>query len=265
MSDARPGTGSRGGTAGTAAGDGARRRAPSAWLVALLIALLAAGCGTGPSMPTPSPTATTTPAPTATPATPVPSADAPAGTTYAEVPGAGILLPVPESWVTVPAEDLVDPARRAELAERFPGAGQLIAEAGDLDGWATPVFLAADPSEAARSGPLAANLSVLATQPAVGGPLLDLAAGFIADGLAESLGATSDPARERIQLPVGEAIRLELDVPPMGGEEIRAIAWVIGAPEATLLVTLMGPTAALGDLDPDALAEAIVPLPEGVP
>lgn len=265
MSERRPGTPRGEGPVG-AVSPGIPRRGAAVGLLALVGALMAAGCGpvapTATVLPTPSPAITATPEPTSGPSsTSAPSADAPAGTAYVNVPAAGILLPVPESWVSVPAADLLDPARRAELAERFPGAGELLAETAELDGWATPVFLAADPSEAARSGPLAANLSVLATQPAVGGPLLDLAAGFIADGLAESLGATTPPGRERVELPVGEAIRLDLDVPSMGGEEIRATAWVIGAPSATLLVTLMGPASALGDLDAGSLAEAILPAP----
>ncbi len=42
---------------------------------------------------------------------------------------------------------------------------------------------------------------------------------------------------------------------------IAAHAWVIGAPDATILVTLLGPAAVIDALDPDGYAAAIVPAP----
>lgn len=223
-----------------------------------------AGTPSAPSVPSIAPTDPVTP-----PATPSePSAtppEPPAGTVLVEIPEAGVLLPVPAGWVQVPAADLADPARRAELAARYPGSGTLLAETERLGDRAAPVFLAVDPEAAGRGDPLAANLSVLATQPSVGGPLLDLAAGFIADGMADSLGATSPPSRERVDIPAGDAVRVRLQVPSLDGVPIAAHAWVIGAPGATILVTLLGPEAVIEALDPDGFAAAIVPSPSVTP
>jgi hypothetical protein len=207
--------------------------------------------GTPPSTPTPSPLPAA-PSPTVQPSPP-------AGTVLVDIPEGGVLLPVPVGWVQVPAADLADPARRADLAARYPGSATLLEQTSRLDGRAAPVFLAVDPSAAARSEPLAANLSVLATQPSVGGPLLDLAVGFIADGMAETLGATTPPTKERVKIAAGDAVRIRMQVPPRDGHEIVATAWVIGAPGGTLLITLLGPETALDGLDLDALAAAIVP------
>ena len=247
-----------------------RARAGVLFAGALLAAAgaLVAGCAT--PTPSPPPTDPPTPAPTASPTpvptpTPAPSGDPslPAGTVAVAVPEAGILLPVPAGWVLVPAADLADPARRAELAATYPGSAALLEQTERIGGQATPVFLAVDPTAADRSEPLAANLSVLVTQPSVGGPLLDLASGFIADGMAESLGATAGPTRERVDLAAGEAVRIELALPPVDGHEMVAVAWVVGAPGGTMLLTLLGPATALETLDPDALAAAIVPVAAG--
>ena len=250
----------------------ARRTAVGAALVALVTVAAVAGCGSpAPSTPSLAPTATPTPTPTPTPspspATPSPAAQPspPAGTVLVDIPEGGVLLPVPAGWVQVPAGDLADPARRAELAAQYPGSGTLLEETDRLDGRATPVFLAVDPSAADRDEPLAANLSVLATQPSVGGPLLDIAASFIGDGMAETLGATTPPVRERVAIAAGDAVRIRMQVPPRDGHEILATAWVIGAPGGTLLITLLGPEAALGGLDPDVLAAAIVPTTSRTP
>jgi hypothetical protein len=255
-----------------------RRRGVSARgaIAAVLVVgglLALAGCAAPSPTPSPSPTlAPATPEPPATtpassPASPPvvqPSPTAaqpspPAGTVAVDIPEAGVLIPVPAGWVQVPAADLADPATRAELAARYPGSDALLAQADRLEGRATPVLLAVDPGAAARSDPLAANLSALVTQPSISGPLLDFVAGLIADGMAESLGATGAATTERVQLAAGEAVRIGLPLPPRDGHEMSATAWIIGAPGGTMLVTLMGPATALGGLDPDALAAAIVP------
>jgi hypothetical protein len=185
--------------------------------------------------------------------------------TWVDVPEAGIMVPVPDSWEQVPPGDLTDPDRRKDLEQRFPGTSALLEQADRLGNRAVPVLLAVDPSDASRSGSFATNLSVLATEPSVGGLLLDLVAGFIADGIAGTLGAPSPP-RERVELPAGEAVRLEFDVPPSeDGRPMMAIAWVIGTPDATVLVTLMGSEAALASIRPDDLAGAITPLDGGEP
>lgn len=258
-------------TTAATAGRGAR----TAVRLGIAVALLVAGCGSsvtdGSPSPTarPSPSATPSAAPTPSPSPPSPlppaPAEAPAGTTWVETQEAGLLVPVPDGWTQVPPGDVLDPARRAELEQRFPGAVTLLAQADRLGDWADPVLLAVDPSAASQAGPLTANLSVLATQPSVTGPLLDFVAGFIADGIADTLDAPS-PDRRKVVLPAGEAVELEFDVPPgEDGRPVTAIAWVIGAPGGTVLVTLMGSREALAGLEPDTLARAIVPLPDEVP
>jgi hypothetical protein len=252
----------------------ARRRGASARgaiSAALVVGGLLASAGCAAPSPTPSPGPTLAPAtpepPATTPASspvvqPSPTAaqpSPPAGTVAVDIPEAGVRIPVPVGWVQVPAADLADPATRAELAARYPGSDALLAQADRLEGRATPVLLAVDPGAAARSDPLAANLSALVTQPSISGPLLDFVAGLIADGMAESLGATGTATTERVQLAAGEAVRIGLPLPPRDGHEMSATAWIVGAPGGTMLVTLLGPTSALGGLDPDALAAAIVP------
>ena len=255
------------------------RSAPSR-RVALAASLAAAGIGLAACSSSPSPTSTvdatsptspsSPPAATASPAAsaissrePAPSAtprpSPPAGTTPVEVPEAGIVVPIPAGWVLVPAADLADPARREELAALYPGSDALLAQADQLDGQATPVLLAVDPGAAGRGEPLAANLSVLVTQPSVGGPLLDLVAGFIADGLVDGLGAIGPADRERVALPAGDAVRIGLELPDRGGRAMTATAFVIGAPGGTVLLTLLGPASTLEGFDPDELAAAVVP------
>jgi len=272
----RPATRARTGTAGTAAPPAPAGRVPSAGTaappapaasatraaarVALALVLLAAGCGAS-STPTPRPTPTPPP-PTPSPlATPV--VTPPPGIALIDVPEAGIRIPVPGGWELVGAAALADPSVRDSLAATYPGSARLLAAIDQLGDRAEPVFLAADPSPASLAGPLASNLSVLVSQPSVGGFLLDFVAGFIADGLTEALGATDGPVRDRVDLPMGEAVRLRYALPAGDGAQIEAVAWVIGAPAGTLLVTLMGTRAALGELDPDAIAGAIVPVPGG--
>jgi hypothetical protein len=224
-----------------------------------------AACGS----PAPSATFVTTPAPaipsptvTATaPGSPTPSPSPgvlPPGTVAVDIPDAGVRLPVPAGWTQVPAADLTNPAKRAELAAAYPGAAALLEQADRLGSQARPVFLAVDPTAAERGDPIAANLAVMLAQPAVGHPLLDFAAGFIADGMAESLGASGPASRDVDDLPVGDAVRIRLDMPPRDGLPMVATAWVVGAPGGTMLVTLLGPERALDGIDPDALAAAIV-------
>lgn len=232
--------------------------------------LIVTGCAapaapaTPPATPSPSPIATPSPRPTPA-AAPTPPPSAPAGTTYIDVPEAGIRLPVPVGWVSIGATALADAAVLDALPATYPGSGALLAAIDELGGRAEPVFVAADPSPASVASPIASNVSVLVSQPAVGGFLLDFAAGFIADGLGRAIGATDEPERDRVQLPAGEAVRLRYAIPVAGGEEIAAIAWVIGAPGGTLLVTLLGTASAVGDVDPDAIAGAIVPLVDDAP
>lgn len=259
--------------------EGVNRRGSLAGL-ALVVALVT-GCGAPPATATPPGSAVPTVAPgtgSPVPASPTATAPAPAsgspaasavagspeGTALVDVPEAGIRLPVPEGWDVIPPEDLRTPEGRRGIAERYPGSASLLDQVDRLGDRAAPVFLAVDPSEVSSAGPFAADLSVMATQPSVGGFLLDIAAGFIGDGIAETLGAPA-PSKTPVDLPIGEAIRLDFDVPSDATDPVVAVAWVIGAPEATLLVTVLGGEAALAGLDPDAIAAGIVPLAEPAP
>jgi hypothetical protein len=174
---------------------------------------------------------------------------------------AGIALPVPSDWRTVGAAELADPAVRADLAATYPGAGELLAAVDELNGRAEPAFIAVDPAAAGSEGPLAANLSVLVAQPSVGGPLLDFVAGFICDALTDALGVPTSPERERERLPIGDAVRCTYDLPAGGDDPLVAEAWVIGAPSATVLVTLLGPASATDGVTARQIVDAIVPAP----
>jgi len=221
----------------------------------LALALVAAACA--PVSPTPEPTPAPTPAPSAT----VAPATAPPGTSMVAVPEAGIALPVPSAWRTVDAAGLADPAVRADLAATYPGAAGLLAAVDELNGRAEPAFIAVDPAAAGSDGPLAANLSVLVAQPSVGGPLLDLVAGFICDALTDALAVSASPERVRERLPIGDAVRCTYDLPATADGPLVAEAWVIGAPDATVLVTLLGPASAVDPLTAREIVEAITPAP----
>ena len=125
---------------------------------------------------------------------------------------------------------------------------------------ATPAFVALDPSAAGSAAPLTPNIAVLVSPQSVSGPLLDFVAGFIASGFADALGAT-ETERERVQTPVGEAVRLKYTLPGGGESPLEAVVWVIGAPSGTLVVSMMGPVDILADIDPEALVAATTPLP----
>jgi len=201
---------------------------------------------------------------------PSPSADVPpgappGGTAYVLVPDAGVRLPVPEGWETVDGNALADPAVRDRLAATYPGADRLLAAVDELGARAEPAFLAADPSAASLASPIATSLSVMVSHPSVGGLLLDFVAGFIRDGLGQALGAQDSPVQSHIQLPLGDTVRFDYAVPQADGTEVVAVAWVIGAPAGTLLVTVIGTRAAVDALDTGAIAEAIVPAAAGTP
>lgn len=233
-------------------------------VLGLAASMVLAGCAPSSATPGPSPDPSPTATPTALPTpSPVPSTapTAPAGTTFAAIPEAGVQLPVPDGWQRVGAKELADPIVRADLAATYPGARELLAALDELGGRAAPVFLAANPSEASLAGPVAANISVLVSQPSVGGFLLDVVAGFISDAIGDLLGAAQPAERERVQLAAGEAIRFTYGAASGEDRDVIALAWVIGAPSGTLLVTVMGTRAGLAGIDPDALAAAILPIP----
>ena len=169
--------------------------------------------------------------------------------------------PRPDRLARLGATELADPAVRADLAATYPGAAELLAAVDELNGRAEPAFIAVDPAAAGSGGPLAANLSVLVAQPSVGGPLLDLVAGFICDALTDALGAAASPERASERLPIGDAVRCTYDLPAGGGEPLVGEAWVIGAPAATVLVTLLGPASATAGVTAREIVGAIVPTP----
>jgi hypothetical protein len=163
---------------------------------------------------------------------------------------------VPDGWVIIDGGAMADPIELERIAAAYPGAGRLLQALGSLGGRAEPAILTVDPGPASLAAPIATNVSVMVAQPPTSGILLDLVAGFIAEGLGEALGAVEEPARSRVDLPVGEAVRLAYRI---GGDEgVVAIAWVVGAPAGTLLVTAIGTADALDALQPDALAAAMV-------
>lgn len=268
---------------------GARHLPGAGWL-ALAACLLVATCVASPSAPAPSAIGSGTPGGGPTPLTsgsaisPTPSSEptpaptvssppaaastrptSPPGTEFVTLTDVGILLPVPSGWRTLTASEVSDPASRADLAAAYPGIGRLFEGFDAVGPRASPVFVAVDPSAAGSAEPITANLSVLISQPSVGGPLLDLAAGFICDGLTRFLGATANPTREHRQLPVGEGVRCAYDVPAVGGGSVSAVAWVIGVPSGTLLVTLAGPARVLDQVTADTVAESIAVLPSPAP
>jgi hypothetical protein len=184
----------------------------------------------------------------------------PEGTVAVPVPLAGISLPVPAAWEQFDADALADEGVMADVASRYPGADRLLEAAKQMGGRATPALIALDPRAAGTDVSIAPNIAVLVAQPAVGGPLLDFVAGFIASGFVESFGAT-ETGRERVDTPVGEAVRLRFDIPADGGPPLAATAWVIGAEQGTVLVTVIGPADEAPASDPDALLDAAAPLP----
>jgi hypothetical protein len=212
-----------------------------------------------PAPPTPAPTDSPTPAPTPAPTAATVPGEAPPGTVLVDVPAAGLRLPVPEGWEQVDEEALGDPARRDGIVSRYPGAGALLEAAAEMGDRAVPAFAAFDPT-AGGDVTLTPNIAVLVSQPSVGGPLLDLVAGFVGGGFEDSFGA-EETARGRVATPLGEAVRLEYALPSGGGTALTAVEYLIGAPAGTLLVSVMGPADVVAALDPDALVAALAPLP----
>lgn len=216
-----------------------------------------------PPAPAATPTATASPvaatasprasrAPTAAPVAP--------GSELVDIPEAGIRLAVPSTWEQVDGDALADAAARADVVARYPGMGGLLDAAELMGDRATPALLALDPASEGVTGSPGSSVSVLVAQPAVSGPLLDFIAGFIADGFADTF-ESPDPVRSRLDTPVGEAVRLEFDLPAAGDPPIVATAYVVGAVEGTLLVTVIGSPDAGPGSDPDAVILGATPLP----
>ncbi len=217
-----------------------------------------------PVLATPTPTELPTPPPTPTPTPTVASPEeAPPGTVMVDIPAAGIRIPVPEGWDLVDSEALDDPARRDEIVDRYPGAGLLLAAAAEMGGRAVPAFAAFDPAPGSPAA-LTPNIAVLVSQPSVGGPLLDLVAGFVGTGFEDAFGA-EEVARERVATPLGEAVRLEYVLSSGGETAMTAVEYLVGAPAGTLLVSVMGPADVVAAVDPDALVAALAPLPSPQP
>ncbi len=240
-----------------------RLRAVVATPAALALAgVIAAGCIGPPPSPSPSPTPSPSPRPTVPLATAGPTTPAapPSGTVLVDVPAAGARLPVPEGWELADEAALDDPDRRADIVARYPGADALLAAAAEMGERAVPALVAFDPSTAGPGTGLATNIAVLVAQPPVSGPLLDLVAGFIGDGFKDAFGA-EQTARERVDTPLGEAVRLEYSLAPRDGVALTAVEYVIGAPAGTVLVSVLGPADVVTALDPDALMAAMAPLP----
>ena len=250
---------------------------PAAAALALLVlAAVPWGCAPAPAM-TPSatmpaatpPTSTATPAPpsrtpssTPDPASPstTPPPSPPPGTGAVDIPEAGLRLPVPASWAAVDAEALADAAALAELAERYPGAGSLLDAVASMGDRAVPVFAAFDPGADGSSTPLTSTIAVLVSQPSVGGPLLDLVAGFVGAGFEDAFDA-EEVARSRVATPLGEAVRLEHALAPVDGTELVAVTWLVGAPRGTLLISVLGTRDAVAAMDPDAIIAGAALLP----
>ena len=85
------------------------------------------------------------------------------------------------------------------------------------------------------------------------GLLLELAAGFIDSGLRDSLGL-GESERSRVRTPLGDAVRLSYA--PRPGTPVT-VAWVIGAPRGTLLISTMGVAGAPGGMDPEAIVSGL--------
>ncbi|MDH4141336.1 MAG: hypothetical protein OEV61_01885 [Chloroflexota bacterium] len=198
------------------------------------------------SLPTPTRPTRQAPSPTLTAAAVLPS-----GSSEAAIDEAGITLPLPDGWQRLGAADLGDPAVRDGLAADYPGASAMLDAADAVSGRADLVFLAVAPT-GQGAGTAPANVAVLTSQPPVSGLLLDIASGFIDGGFQDALGV-GEPERTRLDTPVGEAIRLEYAMPVAGSAGLLMVAWVIGAPDATLLVTAMTPAGSISGFDPDAM------------
>jgi hypothetical protein len=245
-------------------------RALIALLVLLAFVAVAAGCSPAQATPPPatSPPPSATPAPSRTPPPP-PSSEAPSatarptpppGTGAVDIPEAGLRLPVPDGWESVAADELADDAVRADLAERYPGAGSLLDAVAAMGDRAVPVYAAFDPAADGSSTPLTTTIAVLVSQPSVGGPLLDLVAGFVGAGLEDAFDAV-EASRTRVATPLGEAIRLQHALAPRDGTEVVAVTWLVGAPKGTVLISVLGTEEAVSALDPDALVAAMTSLP----
>jgi hypothetical protein len=174
-----------------------------------------------------------------------------------------MLLPVPDGWRVYDAKALADPAVRSDIVATFPGEERLLQAMEETGGHAVPVLLAVDPDGAGRPLPLGANITVLLSQPSVGGLLLDFVSGLICDGLTGVVGARSS-TRTHGRLPSGEAVRCTYAL-PQTSSPVVAEAWVIGAPRGTLLVTMLGPSNEFPADGPEGLMREISASATGSP
>jgi hypothetical protein len=117
---------------------------------------------------------------------------------------------VPPDWEAYDDEELDRPATRADLEARYPGARGLfeaIAAQGDR---VDLQLLTVDPS--GRGSPsIPATVSVVEVEPRIPRIGLELGADLVLDGLDEALDIQSEPETERIETPVGDAIRFTFD------------------------------------------------------
>ena len=169
-----------------------------------------------------------------------------------DVPAAGLRLPVPEGWELADAEALDDPARRADIVARYPGADALLAAAAEMGDRAVPAFAAFDPRLPARTSRWPPTSPCSSPSRRSAGRCWTSSRGSSAAGFKDAFGA-EETARERVATPLGEAVRLEYALPPRDGVALTAVEYVIGAPAGTVLVSVLGPADVVASLDPDAL------------
>lgn len=244
------------------------------WLALAIAATFVAACGTeasGSAPPTPGPTPTSAPSPSV----PAAAVTPPPGTSLVEIPAAGLAIPVPDDWRQLDAADLADPGIRGDLAAAYPGADALleamvaagdrsevvflaVAPPGSAEGSAAPGESSAAPADgsaAPAEATLPASIAVLVSQPSVSGLLLEFVTGFIDRGLQDALDV-GEPERRSVSTPVGDAIRLSYSMPAPADPPMGLVAWVIGAPDATVLVATTTPLGSDGGIDPDPLVAA---------
>jgi hypothetical protein len=141
-------------------------------------------------------------------ASPVPSV--PEGWRTHDVPASDVSINVPAEWLALGDDELDDPASRAKLEDRFPGARGLFAAIEGQGDRVDLQFLSIDPAGRGSPG-IPATVTVVGVEPRVPSIGLEIGTGLVLDGLDATLEMETEPRTSRITTPVGDAMRFSFD------------------------------------------------------
>jgi hypothetical protein len=117
---------------------------------------------------------------------------------------------VPPDWEAYDDDELDSTATRADLEARYPGARGLFRAIEAQGDRVDLQLLTVDPSGEGTPA-IPATVSVVEVEPRIPSVGLAIGADLVLDGLDEALDIQSEPETERIETPVGDAVRFTFD------------------------------------------------------